>query len=647
MSEIPEHSLINIFYEELSLGVCIVDCDMNIRHWNKWLQHMTGISDADIQGKNLLEKFPAIKSRGKDKYLQECLEKHRTVILSPFFHKYFLPIQIAKKGQKMFMLQKTILYPVVENGKMTGVIIVIEDLSEQILHEKEIDRLNRILRGIRNINRAITSARSELSLLREVCKILVAEMGYLFAWVGYKQKNSPEVEHVAWYGINDEIMAQIKVTWDDSRYANGVAGDAIKSGKIQVSNAIFAEQRSKPWIPVAKATGSKAVCAIPLIVEDEVIGILAVDSCESNVFEDEEVRLLDEMGKDVSFGIKALRDEKKRREAERKLIGSAREWRQTFDAISDCVILLDTDQRILRSNRSFANLLKKDFSEILGRKCYQLVHTMDTPMKDCPYVRMVNSKTTETFEMNIGERWYQVTVDPIIDEKKQLIGAVHVMKDITEMKNDEFQLRKTLEERGLLLQEIHHRVKNNLAVVVSLLNIQSRRIKNTEEALAAFKESITRIHSMALVHEKLYHSHTLSQIEMNEFVPALVRNLYITYNITGSKISLQTDFDEIALGIDQGVPVGLLFNELISNSLKHAFPEGKNGTIVVRMKKEPDNMCLIQVIDDGIGIADNIDFETSESLGMHLIRLLADQIEGEVSLERHPKTAFTVRFRIK
>ncbi len=207
------------------------------------------------------------------------------------------------------------------------------------------------------------------------------------------------------------------------------------------------------------------------------------------------------------------------------------------------------------------------------------------------------------------------------------------------------QISDSLKEKDLLLGEIHHRVKNNLAIVSSMLSMQRNFITDRKH-LDLFKESENRIKSMALIHEKLYKSDDLARINFKDYINTLSNDLLNTYRTEDSgAIDLQLDVTDIYLGIDMAVPCGLLINELITNTLKHAFPNGREGDMYIGMRRLQDKRIELQIKDNGVGIPDDIDIRNTETLGMQLIVGVAEsQLNGELLLQRSGGTIITVSF---
>ena len=198
----------------------------------------------------------------------------------------------------------------------------------------------------------------------------------------------------------------------------------------------------------------------------------------------------------------------------------------------------------------------------------------------------------------------------------------------------------SIKEKEVLLQEIHHRVKNNLSVISSLVNLQSSTIETPDEAIEALDETSKRIFSIALVHEHLYQSTDYSGIDMSEYLETLIGQLQDTIT-EKPKIKLATELDAISMNINRAVPTGLLVNELITNALKHAFPEQKEGEITVKMEKNNSTNFNLIVEDNGIGISEE-QRESMESLGMVLIQTLVKQIDGKLAVTTENGTRFKI-----
>jgi PAS domain S-box-containing protein len=205
-------------------------------------------------------------------------------------------------------------------------------------------------------------------------------------------------------------------------------------------------------------------------------------------------------------------------------------------------------------------------------------------------------------------------------------------------------LNRTLKEREALLQEVHHRVKNNLQVVSSLLNIQMRRLEDGA-ARNALENCHIRVQAIALIHEKLYQSGDYSRVPFADYVRSLTANVFHAAHVSPSAISLEVAIEDISLTVDQAIPCGLIVNELIMNALKHAFPEQRHGEIRVEMERADTGLVRMTVKDDGRGLPAGLDVQRSDSLGLQLVYTLAAQLEATINVQSQRGTSFELTFR--
>ncbi|MHB8164177.1 MAG: PAS domain S-box protein [Methanoregula sp.] len=226
--------------------------------------------------------------------------------------------------------------------------------------------------------------------------------------------------------------------------------------------------------------------------------------------------------------------------------------------------------------------------------------------------------------------------------KDRIIVAAH---DITRQKQDEESIRASLEEKVLLLREIHHRVKNNLQIIISLTNLQMRQ---TEDPMVKqiMAETQNRVRAMSLVHEKLYRSENIARIDFADYTRFLATQLFSYYGTDTQRVHLDMAMEKIMVDINAAVPLGLLMNELVSNALKHAFPDEKEGTIRIWGSDNGD-LITLAVEDNGIGMPADIDWKNTTSLGMRLVISLVDQVDGTITLDRSKGTTFTVTLKRK
>jgi PAS domain S-box-containing protein len=244
--------------------------------------------------------------------------------------------------------------------------------------------------------------------------------------------------------------------------------------------------------------------------------------------------------------------------------------------------------------------------------------------------------------------WVEDKMTFLRDKDGQPIGILGITRDITMRKEAEEKIKASLSEKENLLKEIHHRVKNNLQIISSMLRLQESRIKD-EGLIRIFMDSRNRIRSMALIHERLYKSDNIASIDFAEYINLIVTELHQTYSYKPAQITLEMNVDRIFLGIDQAIPCGLIISELVSNAMKYAFPRelGKNGKIRITFHKKGKKTIQLMVEDDGTGIPDYVDINKVDSLGLQMVNLLTEkQLKGNLKLNRKRGTQFTITFSL-
>ncbi|MGZ4048254.1 MAG: PAS domain-containing sensor histidine kinase, partial [Bacteroidia bacterium] len=251
---------------------------------------------------------------------------------------------------------------------------------------------------------------------------------------------------------------------------------------------------------------------------------------------------------------------------------------------------------------------------------------------------------TQFIDKDGTESWSEIYLNPIFNEDKEVLEVSGIGHDITEKKISEERIRQSLQEKEVLLKEVHHRVKNNLQVISSILNLQSSYVKD-EGTLNILKESQNRIKSMAFIHESLYQTKDFSSINFTEYVINLSQNLIHSYSNFDHEIKLNLDIQNVFLNLDLAIPCGLIINEIVSNALKYAFVDkGEGGEISIKMEILGENLILL-IGDNGKGLPKHIDYRNTESLGLQLVVTLTDQLSGTIEIDLENGTNYTIIFK--
>ncbi len=255
------------------------------------------------------------------------------------------------------------------------------------------------------------------------------------------------------------------------------------------------------------------------------------------------------------------------------------------------------------------------------------------------------SKISMGIVSNSGDmKWISINTRPIIPlSTNKPSGVVTSFSDITAQKQEKENREKALKEKTVLLQEIHHRVKNNLALINSLLSLKSGYVED-EYLKRAFDDVQSRIRSMALAHELLYKTQDLSHICMENYIDLLTDHLVTGQaNLGGASVDLKKNIDDISLSLKSAIPMGFIITELVSNCLKHAFPPGVQGQAIVEIRKSGDSECEIMVSDNGVGIPESVDILNPQSLGLDLVSTFVEQLQGRMDVQRDNGTKIIIK----
>ncbi|MGF1539412.1 MAG: response regulator [Pleurocapsa sp.] len=285
---------------------------------------------------------------------------------------------------------------------------------------------------------------------------------------------------------------------------------------------------------------------------------------------------------------------------------------------------------LVRQNEILKTEVKQ--RKIIQAKLNKINHTLKQEVNDRITAQKALKKLNEELEQRVEQRTIELRES---NERLQ--------QEITERKQAEAKVRNSLQEKEILLKEIYHRVKNNLLVVSSLLEIQSSSIEDPE-IIKMFKNSQHRIHSMALVHEQLYQSKNLKELDFSVYLEALIEKLSYSYDTSQQGIKFNIDLEAINLNLETAHSCGLIINELVANALEHAFTEQQSGNIYLSLKQESDRHIVLKIKDDGVGVAPDFDFRSTESLGLKLVCILTKQLEGEIKLDTSEGTCFEITF---
>lgn len=327
--------------------------------------------------------------------------------------------------------------------------------------------------------------------------------------------------------------------------------------------------------------------------------------------------------------------------------------RSIFDSASNLLIWsIDKEYKLTSFNNNFKDIVLKNFG-IEAEKGVSILNIINPFLKE-ELLKYSIDVIAHAFEGRNGELegpfktvsnetiWLETFLSPIFLEDGIVKEVSCISHEITEKKEIENQIRQSLKEKEVLLKEVHHRVKNNLQVISSILNLQSSYVQD-DKTLSILRESQNRIKSMSFIHESLYQTKNFSSINFSEYIINLSNNLFHSYQIFDNFIELKFDIEQVELNLDQAIPCGLIVNEIITNAMKYAFVGKKEGQIFISIKEKKETIEL-KIEDDGVGLPKGFNHEKTASLGLQLVVTLIEQLDGKLTLESKNGTKYLITF---
>ncbi|HEX2731572.1 MAG TPA: PAS domain S-box protein [Polyangiaceae bacterium] len=406
------------------------------------------------------------------------------------------------------------------------------------------------------------------------------------------------------------------------------------------------------------AIGISSVISVPLLRDSQWAATLVVCASEVRAWKDYEVAFIERLAERTWLWVEHLRMSAARRalEAEEAARASNERFRAIVESVEYAIVMLDRNGMIISWNPGAQQIYGYTPEEILGRH-FSRLHPEQERDAGGTATLLDDAIAVGQFELEGPRRrkdgttfWASVLMTVLRDADRQPARFVKITRDFSErraaaeeLKRNAERLEASLKEREILLQEVHHRVKNNLQVIASLINMQIRQVAD-RAARGALDECQSRVQAIALIHEKLYQSKDYSRVPFSEYAKSLAGTIFHATGVSPTAISLELDFEALSLAVDKAIPCGLILNELITNALKHGFPEGRAGRIHVDLRKSEAQCLVLSVSDDGIGLPADFDIEQSTSLGMQLVSTLVEQLNGHLAIRRHEGTTFIVTF---
>jgi PAS domain S-box-containing protein len=619
------------------------------------------------------------------------------------------------------------------------------------------------LRAHSSVIQSLAEAMNIEDFCTQACRIINREYGFDLAWLALAPDgDTTSITPVAADGKVPRGLEAMRISWlaDPGRAHPALASITNRESVLVDQESIGTEDEA--WYREALRQGCRSSVILPMVLGKKVTGLIALYSPVEDIFTTETLELLEELARDLAFGVSFLIEREERENVlEEMAVKDA-----AMDTSLNAILIADHRWRTTYANQAFLNLwgyitveellgLRTDtfwdsadesrqvgralikhgswYGEMTARRkdgttfmaelrgdavtdssgykthfmvvCWDITSRKEVEagmlIKDAAiesslngilisdgnwrttYVnpaflelwgfgetREVIGLRTDTFwdleeeSRNVGQallrdgHWYgemtarrkdgttffaELRGNAVADETGYKSSFMVICSDITSRKESEAKLQQSLDEKEVLLQEVHHRVKNNLQAVCGLLNLQGSHIDD-QYARSVVRESEDRIRSMALIHEKLYQMEDLAHIDMKEYLTSLVAHLGHSGGGEDRKIRFEVDARPLMLNLDTAIPCGLIVNELVNNSLKYAFPEERSGTVKVTLSGEVTGEMVLVIADDGVGLPLEKKDMSAGSMGLTLVRSFVEGLSGTIEIDRNGGTTFTIRF---
>ncbi len=581
-------------FDNMSDAYLLIDERGNLKYWNKAGLELLGVKPSKAGEINLLEcidksQQKRVKAdRKRMRELGEALKGQEYVLVN------------GKKQRRYVQVNSS---PIFENGKFTGSRELLRDISDQKKAMAEAETQSAKIKAIfESTAYMIWSVDKEDRL---------TSFNNNYARLFKKLSRKPVKTGLKALGLSSKTTAWNKAEWKE-RY------ESVFSGKSQNFEINFPDDYGKmQWYEVV---------------------LNPIDG------EDGKIEEMSGIAHSITF----------KKQAEGKIKDQAAKINSIFDSTAMLIWTLDTNFRITSYNANFAKMLQKSFGiEIqIGKDFIEMLnpfirHDLQVEFRNL-YGRAIDGKYVQ-FEGPAKKKndqiiWMETFLNPIFKEDGAVTEISCMAHEITDKKIIEKQIRESLREKEILLQEVHHRVKNNLQVISSILNLQSSYVKDPN-TLSILRESQNRIKSMSFIHESLYQTSDFSSIDFSDYILSLSKNLVHSYSINTGLVELDTEFEKVYLNLDQAIPCGLIVNELVSNALKYAFPDNRKGVLSMKINEVGSKIELI-IKDDGVGVPKDFDFDHADTLGLQLVYTLIEQLDGEVAFHSKPNkgTEYLITF---
>ncbi len=534
--------------------------------------------------------------------------------------------------------------PLIREGEVIAVACVARDITERVRAEEDVRVRTAQLGALREVSLELSAQLDLDALLQSIVSRAVELLGGRTGGLYLYRPSRDVLEWVV------SVGGTVPPLGSTLRRGEGMSGRGWETGEPLIVDDY---QRWEGRLADYASLPSVAVLAVPAYWGGKLLGVVNVARESSCPFTSADAELLDMFAAQAAVAIEnarlyeqAQQEIAVRQRAQEALRVSEEKYRLVVEHANDTIVVAQ-DGLFKFFNPRVTELTGYASEELIRQPFTKIIHPDDRSIVSARHISRLKGETPPpVYSFRVVDRdgnvkWVEIKAVLLTWEGRP--ATLSFLSDITERRQAEEQVKASLREKEVLLQEIHHRVKNNLQVVASLLNLQAGHVED-QRAIEVFHDSQNRVRSMALIHEKLYQSENLARVDFGDYVRELVAHLCRSYGARARGIRLKTDASDVFLGIDTAVPCGLILNELASNALKHAFPDGRMGEIRIGLSENDVRQVTLTVGDDGVGLPEGLDLYETDSLGLQLVVTLVNQLGGTIVLDSSEGTEFSVTF---
>ncbi len=608
-------------FENASDLIQSVNVNGTIAYVNNTWKNILGYSDKEIQERTI---FDFLHPDGKE----HCIEFLKNIVKRKNTETVKTTVElIDKKGNKI-IVEGSVSCKLNSEGKVVSTRGIFRNITEEKWLKTRQEVYN-------NISKIIT----EKKHAEDIYEAIRVELGNVMNTDVFAISYSIDKNTIAFPYYYD-IERGGKITTTPRSHRKGVNEYFLKQQK----GAILKWEDLSVLIDELIGRPCKVFIGVPLKVKNKVVGVLSVQSYHNQEqYDEKSLEILDFISGALALTVQKKHDEQLLFEQTAKLTS-------IIENSSHLFWTYDKNQGLTSFNKNYADAvfdLYGFYPKILPNTINRVNEKSLQPFWDKKYKEAYKGKKVEFITERINTKGNRIVrevfLNPIFNENKEVVLISGIAHDITEKQIAEENLKDSLKEKEVLLKEVHHRVKNNLQVISSILNLQSSYIED-EKIITILRESQDRIKTMSIIHESLYQANDFSKINFSQYVVSLSKNLVLSYGNLHSFVETTFEIEEVSLSLDLSIPCGLIINELVSNSLKYAFKGKEKGKITISLFLKK-GLVTIKVSDNGVGMPKNMNIKETNTLGLQLVTALVEQIDGELKIENNTGTTFTVTFK--